>query len=116
MPQEVGAPARGLDQDHFPVRPGELDNQPRDSWPAADVEQRAPGRRDDCQQHQGLQHQVSEPGGRVAVRGERTDSLPPIQLGEIRLDGAGEPLRQGQPERPGGIPDGSLEVARRRHR
>jgi hypothetical protein len=59
---------------------------------------------------------VLDPGGRVAVGGERTDPLPPIQLVEIGLDGAGKPHRQGQPERRSGIPDRMLEVARRRHR
>ena len=116
MSEEISSTSGGLDQDHVPIRPGELENQARNPGPAADVQQRGSRFGNGGEEHEGLEHEVPEAGGETTVGGEPGDPLPSLQFVEIRRDRPGKSWRQLKPERRGGSPDGALEVAWRRHR
>ena len=78
MPEEVRSAPGGLDQDHVPVRPGKFENQPWNAWPAADIEEWALRFGNGREEHQGLEHEVSDAVDGVPIGGERSDALPSL--------------------------------------
>lgn len=90
LAKEVCPPTRGVDEDHFPVRSRQLQDEPRHARPAPDIEKGRRRLREHREKHEGLDHEMPRAGGPGTIGRQAPDPFPALQLVQVCIDLARE--------------------------